>query len=91
MLGSLADAYPQALMEKSDEGYLPLHLAAPGPSLGRAKFVFDLCPRALQERANDRSLPLHTAAEADVPLDVVYFLVRAWPTAVSRGSAFAQK
>jgi Ankyrin repeats (3 copies) len=79
----LADAYPEALMERANDGLLPLHVAAKNRPLEFVRSLFEMCPRAVQETSSDGFLPLDIAAKSYAPLDVIYFLARSWPRAIS--------
>jgi hypothetical protein len=70
-------------MERANDGLLPLHVPAKNRPLEFVRSLFEMCPRAVQETSSDGFLPLDIAAKADAPLDVIYFLARSWPRAIS--------
>jgi hypothetical protein len=70
---------PGKLLERGEDGYLPLHVAvAHNASLEVVRLLGKEGPEALLEKTMDGALPLHLAGRT-APLEVVKFLVEEWP------------
>jgi hypothetical protein len=74
--------------EIDSRGSTPLHLAVARsqPSLDLVKFLVGLPFPTARARDGRGLLPLQVAAEADAPLELLYWLAGAWPEAVYSGS-----
>jgi ankyrin repeat protein len=82
----LADARPGALDQRTNHGWLPLHLAVAYRRLEAVRCLADACPGALVERTTDGWLPLHLAARYP-NVDVVQSLANKCPGALKHVAA----
>jgi hypothetical protein len=74
---------PNACLRRDHEGRLPLHHAvvAPRVSWTVVDALVQSCPGSLQVRDRDGYNTIHRAASRrDAPIEVLYRLVRSWPT-----------
>jgi ankyrin repeat protein len=78
----LATRSPAALAEGTDDGSLPLHIAARYARLDVVQYLATRSPGALEARSNDGCLPMHLAARY-ARLDVVQYLANRSPGALA--------
>lgn len=81
----LVERGPGALQKADTCGSLPLHVALASPrtaTLTYAKCLVEACPESLQVLDRDGRTPLAVAIASAAPLDVVHFLLAAWPPAL---------
>ena len=84
-VGELARRLPQAIQEKNNEGFYPLHEACRyNVPEAVIRLLISLYPEALQQHDNNGWYPLHLACINKVPLPVIQVLVQQWPEAVLR-------
>jgi ankyrin repeat protein len=85
----LTQNHPDAVNIRDSRGFLPIHAAAAASStsdraLPILQHLFHLWPESLNERDRNGRLPFHVAAlNPAAELDVLLFLLKAWPPAVS--------
>jgi len=74
-------ANPAALKPSSDFRSTPLHTACscPNTSMDVVKYIYEQYPEAIQETTNFVFLPLHNACQAAGSLELIQFLVEAYP------------
>jgi ankyrin repeat protein len=81
LVGFLVQSFPQALEEKCEKGWLPLHVAASDSSVELVRFLVDQCPETLKGKTNAGWLPLHMAA-GGASVEMARFLVDRFPKAL---------
>mmetsp|Transcript_5974 Transcript_5974/g.7807 ORF Transcript_5974/g.7807 Transcript_5974/m.7807 type:complete len:192 (+) Transcript_5974:77-652(+) len=76
----LVDHWPDALMEKTNYGYSPLHVATRKKApLEVVAFLIDCHPDSLKMKTNHGHTPLHLACRSQAPLEVVLLLLERMP------------
>ena len=80
----LLERCPQALEQKDDDGYLPVHIAAGRSATDVLRLFVDACPEALMGANCNGSLPMHVAAQRDAPmeLELIRLLLERCPAAL---------
>jgi ankyrin repeat protein len=76
---------PGALQLADHRGFLPLHVALASQrtsTLAYATCLVEACPESLQVEDHAGRTPLAVAIASAAPLDVVHFLLAAWPPAL---------
>jgi hypothetical protein len=77
----LAKACPEALLEKTNTGWTPVHVAAQHASAEVVEVLAKACPEALLEKTNTGWTPVHVAA-AYASAEFVEVLAKACPEAL---------
>jgi hypothetical protein len=82
----LVDGCPDALLEKTNDGTLALHIAVGShlASLPEVRCLLDGCPMAVKEGDRNGLLPLHHAVEGGALVPVLRCLVEAFPEALEK-------
>jgi len=79
----IAEAWPDAVREKDDDGWLPLHYACLyGYSDDVIQLLIECWPMSLHVKTEGGILPLHLALQPEAKLEAIQMLVHAWPEAV---------